>query len=283
MQTYLKTRKLSTCKAGGGKRLYLSYMLRRIWIGICMLLLMVSACAQRPDVERKKLALGETDVWVELSYYGQPRAITAINVHDDECSSVEAAREWLSENGGLLIRIENGGERLLKFTIGRQQYKVDPNRIYSKEGAAKSLDRFGEVSGEAVEAAYRFGRDLLALVPGQTKCMVALHNNTEGGLSVHTYRQGGDGEMDTKEVIHMPERDPDDFFLTTDSVMYQRLAAAGYNAVWQHNEEVREDGSMSVYYGRRGEMVYVNCETEHGHVEQCGKMLREIEKALKEN
>ncbi len=89
--------------------------------------------------------------------------------------------------------------------------------------------------------------------------------------------------MDTKEVLHMPEQDPDDFLLTTDSIMYRRLATAGYNVIWQHNEEVRDDGSMSVYFGKRPEVVYVNCETEHGHVEEAGKMLRAIEKVLREN
>ncbi|MDF2380542.1 hypothetical protein JMG10_03620 [Nostoc ellipsosporum NOK] len=248
-----------------------------------MVMMLVNACAQQPDIQRRKLMLGDTEVWVELSYYSKPGSITAINIHDDECTSVEAARDWLMEKGGLLIRVENAGERLLKFTIGGQEYKIDPNRLYSKEGAAKSLDRFGEVSGEAVEAAFRFGQQLLALVPETTKCLVALHNNTEGGLSVHTYKAGGDAAMDTKEVLHMPEQDPDDFLLTTDSIMYRRLATAGYNVIWQHNEEVRDDGSMSVYFGKRPEVVYVNCETEHGHVEEAGKMLRAIEKVLREN
>lgn len=246
------------------------------------MMVVLSACAQGPDIRRSRLVLGDTDIWVEMSYYGQPRAVAAINLHDDETTSVSAAREWLQKEGGVLIRIENGGERLLKFGLSGQEYKVDPNRLFSKEGAAKSLDRFGEVSGEAVEAAYRFGQQLLALIPAETRCLVALHNNTEGGLSIHTYKAGGDGEMDTKEVAHKEEEDPDDFFLTTDGGMYRKLATEGFNVAWQHNEQVRDDGSLSVYYARRPEMIYVNCETEHGRVEQYGKMLRAIAKVLEE-
>jgi hypothetical protein len=61
--------------------------------------------------------------------------------------------------------------------------------------------------------------------------------------------------------------------LTTDSLLYQRLAKENFNSIWQDNINVRRDGSLSVYCGER-DILYLNCETQHGKNSQHLVMLQ---------
>ena len=74
--------------------------------------------------------------------------------------------------------------------------------------------------------------------------------------------------------------DPDNFFLTTDEGLYQRLAEEKQNVVLQDNEKASDDGSMSIYYGKRG-MKYVNVEAQLGDIQSQVKMLRLMVDKLK--
>ena len=109
-------------------------------------------------------------------------------------------------------------------------------------------------------------------MPRETRSVIALHNNTEGNLSVNSFLPGNQYETDAKKVYVDDNQDPDDFFLTTDSVLFDQLAAEKYNAVWQDNLLVQQDGSLSVYFGEK-DICYLNCETEHGKVKQYEEMI----------
>jgi hypothetical protein len=84
--------------------------------------------------------------------------------------------------------------------------------------------------------------------------------------------QGNKRETDAKKVYVNSLQDADDLFLTTDSILYHRLAVKKYNSIWQDNENAQKDGSLSVYCGENG-IRYLNCETEHGRTEQYLEML----------
>ncbi len=228
-----------------------------------------------PQLTRVWVPLGENLVPVQLRQYGEQPDPVLIHLHDDEPTALEAAEKLLEQRGGLLVKLENNGERILGFTIDRKLYRIDPNRIFSSAGITFSLTQFGRSSNKAMEATARFASRLLALVPVDASCIIALHNNRDGGFSVLSYGPNGELAQDAREVIIVPGEDPDDFFLTTDSLLFKGLAPAGYNIVWQHNASVVEDGSLSVYYGRRGRR-YLNCETEHGKNEQYEKMLLQV-------
>jgi hypothetical protein len=76
-------------------------------------------------------------------------------------------------------------------------------------------------------------------------------------------------------------QDPDDFFLTTDSLLFHRLAAKKYNAILQHNQRAKQDGSLSVYFGRK-KIRYLNCETQHGKAGQFKEMMETAIQCLNE-
>jgi hypothetical protein len=216
--------------------------------------------------------LGHELIRISVYEYGNHNGIVYINLHSDETASVDAAVNILERKGGLLIKIENGNKRNITFRLDNGVYAFDPNRIFSRVGIQHTLGRFKNTSEEAIETVEAFASRIISLIPDEPACVIALHNNTEGGLAINSYLPGARYEKDAKEVYVNPGEDPDDFFLTTDSLLFDVLAKARFNIVLQDNERVEQDGSLSVYCGERN-IRYLNCETQHGKVKQHRKML----------
>ena len=121
---------------------------------------------------------------IKIQQYGEKTGIVFINLHDDEITSVDAAKRVLEEYGGLLIEIENKAQRNIRFKLDRYFYKIDPNRIFSPVGIKISLEQFGRISPKAVDEIEKLGQRIIQLIPEETKCIIALHNNTPGFFSV---------------------------------------------------------------------------------------------------
>jgi hypothetical protein len=102
-----------------------------------------------------------------------------------------------------------------------------------------------------------------------------------GKFSVNSFLPGKVRERDAKSLYINKEEDPDDIFLTTDSVLDQRLADDKYNTIYQDNENAKKDGSLSIYCGEKG-IRYVNCETEHGHDIQYQQMIQLVSRHAQE-
>ena len=223
--------------------------------------------------------LAENIVPIKIQQYGERRDMVFVNLHDDELTSVDAAKRILEEHGGMLVEIENDSQRNIRFKLGRQFYKVDPNRMFSKEGIKKSLDQLGVTSPKAIHEVTKLGQRIIQLIPEEAKCIIALHNNTSDLFSVLEYAPGNKRSADSKKVSVNAAQDPDDFFLTTDNHLYERLADSGFNTILQDNKGCTDDGSLSVYCGRKN-IRYVNCETEHGKTEQYYDMMKALVAAL---
>jgi hypothetical protein len=223
--------------------------------------------------------LAENTVSIKLQQYGERNDIVFISLHDDESTSVDAAKRILLEQGGMLIEIENQAQRNIRFKIGQSFYKVDPNRIFAKEGIKKSLDELGPISTRAIDEVEKLGKRITQLIPAEAEYVIALHNNTPGLFSALEYAPGNKRSADTKKVYINAEEDADDFFLTTDNALYEKLADKGYNTILQDNKNCTEDGSLSVYCGKKN-IRYVNCETEHGKGEQYYEMMKALFSSL---
>ena len=218
--------------------------------------------------------LGDDSVAVSITDFGGDQQRVYINLHDDESTSLAATIPLLKERGGLLIRILNNGNRLVRFNIDGKEYAFDPNRMFSRNGIVHTLIRTKRISNKAIEEISAFAAVFLQQIPANRQMVIALHNNTPGRLSVDSYFDAGDNVTDAREATRNSSHDPDDFILTTDSTIYERLKKK-FNIVWQDNLKARQDGSLSVYFGERG-VSYINCETEHGHVQEFRKMIRAI-------
>jgi len=212
---------------------------------------------------------------IKIKQYGERADIVFINLHDDETTSVDAAKRVLEEYGGLLIKVENNAQRNIRFKMGRYFFTIDPNTIFSEEGIKKSLEQLGRTSVKAVDEVEKLGQRIIQLIPEETSCIISLHNNTPDFFSVTEYAAGNKRSVDSKKVYINTDQDADDFFLTTDNNLYEKLADKGFNTILQDNKNCKDDGSLSVYCGRKN-IRYVNCETEHGKNEQYYEMLKAI-------
>lgn len=256
-------------------------MKNRIFI-ILLALLPTLVLAQRTKAPPAKLItpkvttfyykLGDDQARVRIFQYGANKDLFFINLHDDEITAVSGAKRVLEKNGGTLVKVENYRQRNIKFKMNGKSYVFDPNRIFSRTGSAQSLAGFGRSDKEAIDEVERFGKRILKLLPPPSVCIISLHNNTEGKFSITSFLPGNERQRDAKAIQTMPNEDPDDLFLTTDSVLYQRLKREKYNAVWQNNLTVVKDGSLSVYCGEKN-ICYLNCESEHGRLKQYADMI----------
>lgn len=234
-----------------------------------------------PVIQKLQLNVGPKKVPVTIYKYGEVNDVVCFNMHDNEFTSVEAAKQVLSERGGMIIKIENGKQRFINFKLNNKRFTFDANRIFSKEGIEQTLRDRGRYSTAAAAEIEGFANKLLSLIPDTTSCIVALHNNFDADFSIKSYIPGGSLEKNAMAVYEDSLQDADDIALTTDSILFKKMANYGYNSILQDNINVKKDGSLSVYYGERDKR-YINIETEHGRVQQYVEMLTKLYDILAE-
>jgi hypothetical protein len=219
--------------------------------------------------------LGDKTISFKVVQYGDIINTCCINLHDNEMTAVKAARSVLELQGGILIKIENNGKRNISFPFKGLIYTFDPNRIFSRAGIGLTLTTKGKINPLAIIEVENFANHLLQIIPDSISCLVALHNNSDGNFSVKTYLPGGSREKDACQVYADDWQDTDDIAFTTDEIIYNKMAALGYNSILQDNIKVFKDGSLSVYYGEKNRR-YINIETQHGKTVQYGEMLKKL-------
>jgi hypothetical protein len=230
---------------------------------------------------RRPLRLGEATVDVVISERPGSKYVYC-NLHDDENTSVEAGLVALRRSGGRLVELRHGGGRDVSFRLDGETFAVDPNRIFTPEGARRTLGKLSRRTPEAEQAVERFARELRSIYAiERADVVIALHNNTEGRYSALSYEKGGELASDAAAVFIKEGGDSDDFFFVTERAVFDALRRRGYNVVLQDNRRVTDDGSLSVYCGRAG-VRYINVEAQHGHREQQVAMLSALRDVLEE-
>jgi hypothetical protein len=217
--------------------------------------------------------IGNAVVTAEVTQRGRPLP-TMINVHDDENTAVAAGKVVLEQSGGRLIELSHGGHRHIQFSLGGERYAFDPNRIFSDTGIRKTLARQSHYSEAAHNAVKRFATQYLEHFGLEREpVIIALHNNSEGALSIHSYESKGEHAA-TSQIIHLaPSRSADDFFYVTDQRFFDYLKRRDFNVTLQDNGNVPDDGSLSVYFGKKG-IPYLNIEAENSHLNAQIEMVR---------
>ncbi|MSU57020.1 MAG: hypothetical protein EXS35_02360 [Pedosphaera sp.] len=217
--------------------------------------------------------IGNTVVTAEVFQHGQPSP-TFLNVHDDENTSVAAGKTVIEQTGGRLIEFSHGGQRNVRFTLNGERHAFDPNRIFSEVGIRHTLAAHGQWSEAAHHAVKRFAAQYLERFALEREPLViALHNNTEGALTIESYRPGA-AHAATSAAVHVaPSRSRDDFFYVTDRRFFDYLQRKDFNVTLQDNASVPDDGSLSVYFGKKG-IPYINIEAEMSHLNAQIEMVR---------
>jgi hypothetical protein len=215
--------------------------------------------------------LGDKTINLKCYQYGERKNILMINLHSDETTSVEAAKQVLQETGGVLLKIENNNERIVSFTFQGKTFRFDPNRIFSRKGIITSLQKFHQYSSHAVRKIEGFAKFVLNKIHRENKTLIALHNNDDGNYSIDSYANG-EFSNDVIKVHVEDSQDKDNFFFTTDAFLHKSFVESKFNSALQNNKHSTDDGSLSVYYGKR-KRSYVNVEAESGKREEQMKMI----------
>jgi hypothetical protein len=222
---------------------------------------------------------GKDSTGILVSRYGSRNGLVIIHLHDDEISSAAAAKKILAQTGGILIALENNGKRLVSFKKGGRKFQFDPNRIFTAKGRSQNLHYLNKtVTPAAISSVKQFAAFILQKIPKSVVTLVAVHNNQNGNYSINSYKPGT--SRDVLKWYKNPKRDPDNFFIVNNNVMFKGIKKLGFNAVLQNSVKATDDGSLSIYYGKRN-LVYVNIETEKEKLDEQIAMLNAVFSVLK--
>ena len=223
--------------------------------------------------------LGDSSVTF-ITYTAGNKKIIYFNIHDDENTAVEAAKQILGKTESKFIEIQQSGNRLISFNIDTSIYRFDPNRIFTPLGRKKTLERYSKFSQEADSVVKLFAGFITDSLLNEATIVVTLHNNSPDNYSILSYAKGGEYETDAADINVNSEQDPDDFFYVTEKFYFDKIKEKGYNVLLQDNNKVTDDGSLSVYCGSRG-IKYINVEAEQGHLKQQVEMILALKDILK--
>ncbi len=220
------------------------------------------------------LRLADEKIWVHIYQSARP-GLKFVNLHDNENTAADVAREYISQNGGQLIELRHGRGRYVIIRRGDSRAQFDPNRMFTTEGLKKSLNHFGDLTAANLKLGTAFSTAVLKLIDVQSGgIIVALHNNTEGKLTIDDFQPGGWYALDT-ELVHKSNRqDHDDFFFTNHQPIYEALAGLNYNVALMVKTP-QDRGGLGAFVQKQSG-IYVNIEAQHGHKKQQRKMLDDL-------
>jgi hypothetical protein len=234
---------------------------------------LLAGCKTSTATRDARFQIGDATVNALVAVHDS-RTPTLVNVHDDENTSVLAGRAVLKESPGRIIELCHTGKRFVTFKLGEITNSFDPNRIFSDAGIRETLSRRGDYSVEAHAAVKIFATALIRrfeLV--HEPVIIALHNTDGRGLTIQSYLKEGD-KSDTSSRVHVSERQAaGDFFYVTDERFFDFLKARDFNVTLQDDANVPDDGSLSVYFARKG-IPYVNIEADMHHLAEQTEMVR---------
>lgn len=191
-------------------------------------------------------------------------------IHGDEQTAREVLREHMKTHKGI-AHLVLSQERYVPVPGG----KIDPNRLFSREGAEKNLKRVNpewtaqQLERELKRLDKQRGKLIAAVMPPSGGLLVAVHNNARG-YSVNE-------EVPISDAVSLKQKDsPHEFFLATSEADFRILAGGPYNVVLQSKGPTEDDGSLSRLMARRG-VRYVNLECGLGKAERQREMLRWLE------
>ncbi len=193
-------------------------------------------------------------------------------IHGNEDTAREVLKIHMYMYPGIGYLIDNSDRYV---TI--EGVKIDPNRLFSREGADKSIrsqnpgilpDRLGP----ALDYLDRHREDLIRhLEPRDGNLLFALHNNREYSVTEEI------AQSDDKSIPQ--PKSPREFFLCTDPHDFDVLRRSPYNVVLQNRKPFEDDGSLSRLAAKRG-FRYVNLECRLGAIEDQFERVRWLEDHL---
>ncbi len=184
-----------------------------------------------------------------------------LHIHGDETTAREVLLAHMRSGQGVAFLVRSEWR-----TVPLRGGRVDPNRIFSRAGAAASLrklnpDWSAARIGQALDALDRDRpRFLKAIRPPAGGLLIALHNNGPG------YSVKDEAPISDRVSLKNPDQ-PREFLLCTDPRDFDILATFRWNVVLQNKAPQEDDGSLSRLAAREG-FRYINIETPRGAFER---------------
>lgn len=187
-------------------------------------------------------------------------------IHGDETTARDVVLDHMKTRQGHAYLVESSTRSVRPHLL-----EIDPNRMFSDQGAALSIERLNASAGrqtierEVKWLAARRHQLFNSLLPPAGGLLIALHNNARG-YSVNE-------EVPISNRVHMPSpATPHEFFLATTVSDFELLTTGPYNAVLQSEAQGEDDGSLSRLCAARG-VRYVNLECALGNRKAQAEML----------
>ena len=195
------------------------------------------------------------------------------HVHGNEGTARELLYEHMKKFKGTGFTVQS-----LARQVPLGALEIDPNRMFSGEGAERNLRRVNvDLSEAAIQNALHYlERDrrkfVKAILPPEGGLLIALHNNGPG-YSVHT-------EVPISDAVSLADpENPREFMLTVNRADFEILKTSPFNVVLQDKAPPDDDGSLSRLCTKLG-VRYVNIEARLGNLDGQRRMLDFIETKL---
>jgi hypothetical protein len=206
--------------------------------------------------------------------------VIVLNVHEDEVTSIETLFAHSALEPFDFFYLKHQGTRRIQFELDQEFFSVDPNRIFTKKGRKMTLKDGGNYSKKASKEVKKFAKEICKRLDGFS-VVIALHNNSDVNYTIKSYLPSGEEAQNTKAIHINPTAIADDFIYTTERNFFEQFKALDINVILQDNKRYVNDGSLSVYCGKRG-IPYINIETEIGHFEAQMTLLSATFKIVQE-
>jgi len=194
-------------------------------------------------------------------------------IHGNETTARDALTEFLKTHNGRGYLTESP-ERNVPIDGG----KIDPNRMWSRTGAERSLraENPGWTDAQVKHTLDRLdgGRKgfLRHLLPPLGEVLVALHNNSP------QYSLNDELGISDSTTLNDKEH-PHEFMLCTQVADFQILSGGPFNVLLQNKAPKEDDGSLSRLCAKNG-VRYVNIEAALGNIEAQKRMLEWVNRVL---
>lgn len=227
----------------------------------------------------------QPDILLEITTSSQGvRDLVAIAPHENENVANDYVKAVVQARGGRFVILRQLGERHIHFRLGNLTVEVDPNRIFTKRGAASSLKKLNpdladnrRALRKARRLAVKLGRFIIDQAElARDTTIVAVHNNTDGydddgkggrgTVSIERYaKRFADGAGYIQDVHIETGDDEDDLFFINRPLDFEAMTRAGWNVILQHprvaRDDDQDDGSLSVWAEMEG-LRYINIEAQ---------------------
>jgi hypothetical protein len=236
----------------------------------------------RTDVSRRALIFGfpglfhrnheeVCGVQFRVMRYGHsPRRF--IMIHGNEDTARDVLSTYMLDHEGVAY-IVTGKDRNVEI----QGVKIDPNRMFSRVGAERSIQNLNtDLAPEKAAGVLSFldrhrEKLLKQLIPPKGSRLFALHNNRDYSVQ--------DEIADSDQTSIKQPDTPRNFFLCTSPADYEVLKQSPFNVVLQSKPDP-DDGSLSRLAARRG-FRYINLECAIGDYEGSLQRVRWLDDRLR--